>query len=170
MVLPPPEWPPMVTSRLLAVARSLRAGVGLQSHVIAQRAALKDVVPGGDGQRGNLNVRVVLFNRPLLPVTVVSGMIEPILKVRRQGVRQSRAVLSELDVEDRKLAQRQNRAADQGIRCLAESVRLKVSCGQRRGPGFVEPLLECAALIGPVLVIVTRPLQPGRFPPDAADG
>src|SRR5580658_3269627 len=41
---------------MLSTACRLTAPVPLQSQVIPQRPALKDVVPGGDSQRGNIDV------------------------------------------------------------------------------------------------------------------
>src|SRR5882672_327601 len=52
--------------------------------VIAERSSLKNVIPGGHGQSGDVNVGVVLFDRPALPVLVVIGMSQPVEKIRSQ--------------------------------------------------------------------------------------
>src|ERR1035441_2895961 len=130
----------------LAVAGSFIAGARLESHVVAQRTTLKNVIPGGDGERGNLNLVVVLLDGPLLPVTVISGMIEPIEEVGRQRAGEGRTVLSRSDIEDRKVLQRQTVIADDGICCLLHLAAVGI-LGEPRDPGLVEPLLECAALV-----------------------
>src|ERR1700761_5523483 len=49
-----------------------------QANVIAQRATLKDVVPGRDGKSRNLYRAELLLNGPLLPVVVIGWMREPV--------------------------------------------------------------------------------------------
>ncbi len=57
--------------QVLSGTGSFISGVRLEADVVAQRAALKDVVPGGDGERGHLDVLEVFFDGPLFPVVVV---------------------------------------------------------------------------------------------------
>jgi hypothetical protein len=85
----------------LLSARFSVARVIAQADVVAQRAAEKDVVPCGDGQRGNLNVLVVLFDGPLLPVVVVGGMCEPVLVVGSELLCELRRFRWAGPVEDR---------------------------------------------------------------------
>ena len=69
--------------KLLALARFIASAVGLDALVIAQRTAEEQVIPGSHVQRGNLDVREMLFDRERLPVIVVAGMSQPIKKIRR---------------------------------------------------------------------------------------
>ena len=110
---PPPAWPPMVMIRCWPLRAASVAGVRLHAHVIAQRAALKHVVPGGDGERGNLDVGVVLLDGPLLPVAVVERMGEPVEEIgRRAWVSAGASLRTDVEVEEGILVQRQNGAAD----------------------------------------------------------
>ena len=81
-------------------------------------------------------------------------MIEPIEEVGRQRAGEGRTVLSRSDIEDRKVLQRQNVIADDGICCLLHLAAVGI-LSEPRDPGLIEPLLECSALVSPVLVIVT---------------
>ena len=67
--------------KLLPLARFVASAVGLDALVVAQRTAEKQVIPGSHMQRGNFDVRKMLFDRERLPVIVVAGMRQPIQKV-----------------------------------------------------------------------------------------
>ena len=72
----------------------LAAGPRPQAHVIADGTALKNVIPGGNAQNRDRDIRVVIFNRPAFPVVVVARMREPVEKIRSErgrelGVRSS---------------------------------------------------------------------------------
>ncbi len=140
-------------NEVLVLARSFVAGVRHEAHVVAEGSALEDVIPGRDGEGWDLDVGVVLVDGPLLPVAVVGAVIEPIQKVGGKVAGQRRAIRDGRDVEDGIVLEGENGAADEGVGALTE-VRLAVSLGEERGPRFVEPLVEGAALVGPVLVIV----------------
>ena len=107
-------------------ARCLIARVVAHAHVVAQRSALEDVVPGGNGQRGHLNIGEVLLNRPLFPVAVIGGMRQPVDVVRRKLARQRGWSLDGLNVEDRKLGQRQHALAHHCIRGIAHHATRRV--------------------------------------------
>ena len=64
--------------------RALLAAVRLDAHVIAQRSALKDVVPGRNVQDGNLMSAKCSSIDHLLPVVVVVGMRQPVEKIWRE--------------------------------------------------------------------------------------
>src|SRR6202034_4821463 len=68
----------------LPLARRLSACMFPQAEIVAQGTTLKNVVPGGDGERRELDVLVVLLNGPLLPVAVVGRVGQPIEKVGSQ--------------------------------------------------------------------------------------
>src|SRR5260370_41216644 len=67
----------------LALAGRFRGAVRLDSHVIPERASEKNVVPAADVQRGDLDIREVLLDGPLLPICGIGGMREPIEIIRR---------------------------------------------------------------------------------------
>src|SRR6185437_12942482 len=65
------------------------ASVGFDSHVIAQRSALENVVPGNDMKSGNVDVGEVIFNGPAFPVVVVVRVGKPIQKIGSDGLGQA---------------------------------------------------------------------------------
>ena len=137
-----------VNHQPLPAACRFRARFVFESHVIPERAAKKNVVPGAHAENGNLNLRVVLFDGPLLPVVVVARMRQPVAKVRRE----SRGRWS---AQDRIRMQRQSLGPAQRIAGRTNTATHGVF-REARSPRFVEPLLECAALVGPAIVVVGR--------------
>ena len=103
--------------QVLAGAGSVISGVRLEAEVVAQRAALKDVVPGGDGERGNLDVLEVFFDGPLLPVAVVFSVGGPVEEIWGESLGEFCARTRLGNVEDGKLRERQNVDARRGRWC-----------------------------------------------------
>src|ERR1700747_3467601 len=66
----------------LGLACAVTACMLPEPNVVAQRSTQENVVPGCDGERWHLDIGEVLLNRPTLPVIVVTGMRQPIQKVR----------------------------------------------------------------------------------------
>ena len=118
--------------KLRAVARCLSTPVRFDAKIIADRTALKNVVPGRNHQRGNLDRAEILLDGPLLPVAVVVRMRQPIKKVRCQLLRERRAI-RRLHVEHRVLRQRQNCAAHHRVGG-SPALAIRTVLGQRRGP------------------------------------
>ena len=104
---------------LSAVCRFI-AGMIFHAGVIAQRTRLKNVIPCGDSQRGNLNILVVFLDGPLLPIGVIGGVIEPVAEVGRKVASQRRAVLRNHDIEDGIILQRQNGVTRQRVGLLSD--------------------------------------------------
>jgi hypothetical protein len=133
-------------------------GVIAEAHVVAQRALEEDVVPGGDGEGGHLNVLVVLFDGPLAPVVVVVGVGGPVEEVGREVGGGGGSFFRRADVENGELGEWQDGRADEGVNCGGWWEGFVVAQGrvlyEAAGPGLIEPLLECAALVGPVFVVV----------------
>jgi hypothetical protein len=133
-------------------------GVVAESHVVAQRALEEDVVPGSDGEGGHLDVLEVFFNGPFAPVVVVSGVGEPVEKVGCELGGEGGVLLCVAEIEERVLAEGQDGIADEGVVGGSEVACVVLAeggvLGEAAGPGLVEPLLECAALVGPVFVVV----------------
>ena len=123
------------------------------ADVVAQRATLEDVVPGGDVERRNLDVLEVFFDGPLLPVAVVVGVGGPIDEVGREGAREVCTASRGVDIEDGVLREGQHVAADEGVGIVTDRAIERV-LREAGAPRLVEPLFECAALVGPVFVIV----------------
>ena len=67
--------------QVLSLAGRLASGPRPQAHVIADGTALKNVIPGGDAQNRDGDIRVVIFNRPAFPIIVVARMREPVEEI-----------------------------------------------------------------------------------------
>ena len=76
--------------QMLPFARRFTSTVRFDSDVVAQRSSLENVVPGSNGEHGNVDVSEVLFDRYLLPILVIGGMSQPIEKIWGQGRRGNR--------------------------------------------------------------------------------
>ena len=93
------------------------ACVRFEAEIVAQRATLKDVVPGGDSERGNLDVLKVFFDGPLLPVAVVVSVRCPVEEVGRDELSEFYSCMRLGDIEDRKLSERQDIDRRRGRSC-----------------------------------------------------
>ena len=92
-----------VNEQTLAVARRIAPCFGFQVDVIVQRAAQENVVPRAQAENGNLNFRVVILDRPLLPIIVEIGMREPVEKIRELAPRRSACRAPEIQSSGRTL-------------------------------------------------------------------
>ena len=70
---------------LLAIARGVVAAVRFDAEIVADRSALKNVVPSGDVKSGDMDVGEMFFDGDFFPVVVVVGMREPVEIVGREG-------------------------------------------------------------------------------------
>ena len=140
MWLPPPAWPPIIIEQVLSGTGGFISGVSFEADVVAQRAALKDVVPGGDGERGDLDVLEVFFDGPLLPVVVVVSVGGPVEEIGRERLSEFCARMRLGDVEDGKL--REGQDVDR-VRALVSRrmARLSVSCAR---PSVHDSLNHCS--------------------------
>ena len=80
--------------------------MGFDAHVVAQRSALKNVVPGDDVKSGNVDVGEVLFNGPAFPVVVVVRVGKPIQKIGSDGLGQAVVDLESREIEQRIVIER----------------------------------------------------------------
>jgi len=90
---------------------------------------------------------------------------EPVEEVGSELCGESCPVFRRADVEDGKLTEGQDGRADHGVGFFRDAAEGGV-LGEAAGPGLVEPLLECAALVGPVFVVVgavTMGQMPARW-------
>ena len=131
--------------QLLPSACRFAACLGLQPNEIPQRPAQENVVPRRHREYRHLNLPIVIFNRPLFPVLVEIRMRQPIQIIRRQPIR--------IRLHRRIFRQRQSlHAIDRGLQSVPPP-RFRIF-RESRSPRLAEPLLERAALIRPILVIV----------------
>src|SRR5260370_11236394 len=132
----------------LPVPRRFRARLRLQPHIIFQRAAKKNVVPRAYVVYRHLDLRVMVFDRQLLPVLVEIRIRQPILEIRRDPFPGRR-------FEHRVGNQRQHLRPAQRIVVFFRAPTHGVFRQSAR-PRFVEPLLERPALIRPPVMIIRR--------------
>jgi hypothetical protein len=98
--------PADLDQQALAVACRVRTAMGFDSDVIPQRPAQKNVVPAANVKGGDLNIRKMLLDGPLLPICVVVGVREPIKVIRRKlsrglGARRKRWIIERRIVSQR---------------------------------------------------------------------
>ena len=103
--------------QMLPGACGFIAGVRFEAEIVAQRATLEDVVPGGDGERGNLDVLEVFFDGPLLPVAVVVSVRCPVEEVGRDELSEFCSCMRLGDIEDGKLREGQDVDSRRGRWC-----------------------------------------------------
>src|SRR4030095_3364950 len=104
-----------------------------------QRTAKKNVIPGRDRQHWDLNIRIMFFDGPSLPVVVIAGMGQPIEEVWSQWVGRLFVRHCLWQVEQRVLVQRKSPHSCKCVRMfLDRSIERVLS--QAGSPGLVEPL------------------------------
>src|SRR5450432_4859570 len=104
-------------------------------------------------QGRNPDIWVAVFEVQALPIVIVAWVREPIEEIGGEGLRSGAdgarwGTVIERVVRERKRVFAVNRVGDFLHLAIQSILR------EARGPGFVEPLFERAALIGPAIVIV----------------
>ena len=141
--------------QVLLGARRFGRAMCFSTHVVSQRAAKKNVIPSTDLQHGNRDLWKIFLDRPLLPVLVVIRMRQPIEIIGRDCSREL-CISGELSkIKYRIIFQWERGHSYARIGVLFGQTRKRVPC-QLRCPVLIEPLLECAALIGPAVVVIAR--------------
>src|SRR5580658_3881573 len=135
----------------LSSTRSI-ASVRPDPSVISQRSALENVVPGSHGESWNVNVGVVFFDRPALPIGVVVGVLEPVEEVGRKLAGREEPRRGIRKVKQRIAGERKLPHAMPSVCVLRYRAIEGILCKAGR-PRFVEPLFEGAALVSPSIVI-----------------
>jgi hypothetical protein len=137
----------------LALACFFGGGTRFEPRVIAERAAEENIVPGGDVERGDADIGVVLFYGPTFPVIIVGGMHQPIEEIGGDDGGGSVRDRSRIEIEN--WVRGEGKCVDfpgrteNVLKLMGEGVR-----GEPGGPRFVEPLLEGTALVCPAIVII----------------
>ena len=70
---------PRPNDQPLTVAGCLTRSRFFHSQIIANSSAEEDVVPTAEVQGGDVNLRVVLFDRQFLPVLIEVGVCKPVV-------------------------------------------------------------------------------------------
>src|SRR5438045_9067473 len=96
----------------------------------------------------------MFFNRPTPPILVIAGMGQPIEKVWCKRAEQLRVGRRWRQGKERIVGKRERGDAVLSVDLLAY-IPIQRVFRQPGSPGFIEPLLECAALVSPAIVIVT---------------
>ena len=121
--------------------------------VIAQRPSLKNVIPRSDRESGNVDVGVVLFDRPAFPIVVVIRMSQPVEEIGRERVRGVKRRRRIGKIEQRIAGERKLPHSGQSV-CVLRDGSIEGVLRQARRPRFVEPLFEGAALVSPSVVVI----------------
>ena len=138
--------------QVLSLAGRLASAPRPQAHVIADGTALKNVIPGGNAQNRDGDIRVVIFNRPAFPIIVVARMREPVEEIGSERARKIRS--AKLGKIEQRIAGKRERRHSLGGIGFGRHLAVERILRQTGSPRLVEPLLEGPALVSPALVIV----------------
>ena len=130
-----------------------------QAVEVLQRAVDEDVVPAVEVERRHLDLPVARAQAPALPVGVIVGMLQPIVKIRRDALvigKKRREVLQwQEPVPFGELVR--HGLVHHRVDRRAVGIAAHVAIGDRgHRPILREGLVERAALIGPTVVIIGR--------------
>ena len=135
----------------LSGARAVVGGPLAQSLVVPDAPVEKDVVPPGDVQRGNADVRVAALDAPPLPVLVARGMRQPVEEPGRDAVPPEQLI--PLEGQGPKLEPGRAEGREELRFELAEFPPARGVLGQHHRPGLSERQVEGARPVRPAVVV-----------------
>ncbi len=139
---------PGTEQEVLAIPDFSRFSLLAKPHVISQRASRENVMPPPGMEALDVQFAVVIRNLPAFPVGVIGFVANPVIVVGGQLV--AGGQFENWVVLDR------HRETPVLELAFGPDQSVERVLGQARGPGTGEPLHQCAALVGPPLVIFSR--------------
>jgi hypothetical protein len=125
--------------------------VRLQANVVLQGSNLEKRHTRRHIQRGDINIRKMLWNGPALPIVVLVRMCQPVVEARSNQLTQ--IIRGERRKIEKYIVAWRNPLLKNSMRIPAQVVAECVLC-HTSSPEFTEHLFERTALVNPAVVII----------------